>query len=238
MGRRVKTRSNPALAEPHAAGAPVFICQLLAHDRYGAIAYHYPRLWRYHYQTAEKASEAMLDLHERVLEIEPGRNGIRFVPDDALLFDVYSIGTALVSNAVRAVQHLAEEIEHVCKQKLKGQTSADRINEAAALFSNEQLSASPDYSGFGEIVAVRDALEHPQDDNVRNTTANGWTGVPLAWMLSNRSLDAWSRFHRWLSRFAADWEEHLATLPPTPGEVSVQRGIESRMAVKKPPRAR
>jgi hypothetical protein len=180
----------------------------------------------------------MRDLHKRVLEIEPGRSGIRFVPDEALLFEVYSTGNALVSNAVRAVQHLAEEIEHVCKQELNGKTSAERINEAAGLFSNEQLSANADYSGFGEIVGVRDALEHPQDDKVRNTTANGWTGVPLAWMLSNRSLDAWSLFHRWFSRFATHWEAHLASLPPTPGEISVQRGIESRMSVKKAPRAR
>ena len=238
MGRRVKTRSNPALAEPHAAGAQVLFCQLLAHDRYGAIAYHSPRLWKYHYQSAEKASEAMLDLHKRVLEIEPGQSGIRFVPDDVLLLEVYTTGNALVSNAVRAVQHLAEEIERVCEQKLRGATSAERMNEAAALFSKKALSTDPDYAGFGEIVVVRDALEHPQDENIRNTTDNGWTGVPLAWMLSNRSTDAWSRFHRWFGRFAAHWEAHLANLPSTPGEIAVQRGIESRMAVKKPPRAR
>ncbi len=158
--------------------------------------------------------------------------------DDALLLEVYTTGNALVSNAVRAVQHLAEEIEHVCEQKLSGTTSAERINEAAARFSKEELSANPDYAGFGEIVGIRDALEHPQNEKIRNTTDNGWTGVPLAWMLSNRSTDAWSRCHRWFSRFAAHWEAHLANLPPTPGEIAVQRGIESRMAVKKPPRAR
>lgn len=135
MGRSTKTRSNSALVESHAVGAQVTVVQVLAHDRFGAIAYQWPQHWRYHFDFANTASKKLAALHEEVLELEPDKNGIRFVADDTLLQDVYEVGNAMVSNAVRAVQHLAQDIGRVCKRNLCGSTAEERIREAVALFS-------------------------------------------------------------------------------------------------------
>jgi hypothetical protein len=235
MGRRSKLRSNPSLADAHAAGAKVYIMQLLVHDRFGAIAYAWPRHWMLHYSAARRGARDLSKCHDKVLQHEPGPNAMRAITDEELLEEVYDAGNTMVSHAVRAVQHLAEEIERNYKTQLRGQTIEERINEAAALFSTQPYNLHIDYSGLAEVVGVRDALEHPQAGNTHNTDPNAWDRVPLAWMLSNRSLDAWGRFDRWFKRLSGDWDAHLPTLSK-PGTITVQRDIESLSPFKKAPR--
>jgi hypothetical protein len=238
MGRSTKERSNPALGKPHAVGDQVAVVQVLTHDRFGAIAYLWPRLWRYHYYAAEKAANHLTELHEKLLELEPGDNNMRLVSDDAFLQDMYGTGNEMVSHAVRAVQHLAEEIERAQKVKFNGKTAEDRINEAMVSFSEQSYSSDKDYAGFIEINGIRDALEHPQRQNTYSGDPNGWDKVPLAWMFSNRSLDAWQKFDRWFNRVGQDWEKHLPKLSTGPVTLTLQRGIESQLPVKKPRRAK
>lgn len=118
----------------------------------------------------------------------------------------------MVSNAVRAVQHLAEEIERTHRTGLQGKTVQERIRSAAALFSQCDYSADPDYAGLNEITKIRDAIEHPQAHNTYSGDKNAWDTVPLAWTFSDRSLDAWQRFRRWFERVASDWEAHLKSI--------------------------
>jgi hypothetical protein len=236
MGRSTKERSNPSLGKPHKAGAKVNVVQVLAHDRFGAIAYLWPRHWLYHYFYARDAATELTALHGQVLEIEPGDDGMRLVSDHDLLQAVYRAGNALVSNAVRTIQHLAEEIERAHETKLRTITAEERIIEALAFFSTKTYNSDPDYAGLSEINGIRDALEHPQGSNTYNGDLNGWDKVPLAWMLSNRSLDAWRRFDRWVTGIAVDWEAYQPKLATGPVVFTVRRGIESQLQVKKPPR--
>jgi len=210
------------------------VIQVLAHVSYGAIAYGWPRHWEYHFSCAEDASKELAALHDKVLEIEPGKNGIRLVTDYAFLRDVYRAGNDMVSHSVRAVQHLAEEIEREYKTKLVETATVGRINEASALFSRHLYNAEPDYAGICEIIGVRDALEHPQSTNTYSGDATGWDKVPLAWMLSDRSLAAWGRFEHWFRRVTEDWEHHRAKLSTRLVTLTVERGIESKLQVKNP----
>jgi hypothetical protein len=141
----------------------------------------------------------------------------------------------MVGNAVRAVQHLAQRIEGTTNAKLRGQTVQDRINEALRLFTGDDYRVDPDYAGLSELAEIRDALEHPSAENTYND--EDWGRVPLAWILSERSIEAWTRFDRWFVRVATAWEGYLAQ-NPDPGTLTVERGIESRLPLKKPPKRR
>ena len=232
MGRKVKTRSNPALAESHAAGAKVTVCGLLTHATYGAIAYALPTLSDYHHRSAREAAAELVRLHQKVLELQPNKARMRMVPNDVLLHSIYAAGNGLVSHSVRAVQHLAQEIEAFTEVSLQTRTVQERINEAVAMFSQRAYSLDKDYAGLNEINDIRDALEHPQ-------TRKGeydWGSVPLAWMLSDRSLGAWRRFDDWFTRLTAEWNSYRGQHPKAL-TVSVARGIESQLPLKKSPRS-
>jgi hypothetical protein len=234
LGRSTRQRSNPTLAKAHEKGAQVTVVQLLAHVPHGAIGYLWPRHWTFHIQCAERSAARIQEIHRQVLLIEPGDNAIRLIADEALIEDAYIVGGALVSNAVRAVQHLAEEIERNSSTGLHGTTVQERIRSAVALFSQSDCSADPDYAGLNEIVEIRDAIEHPTPNNTYSGEQNAWAGVPLAWTFSDRSLDAWNRFRRWFDRVAADWETHLKSTA-APQTLTVERGVESQLQFKKPP---
>jgi hypothetical protein len=235
MGRRPRIRGNPALAKAHAAGTPVVVVQPVEHSTFGAINYSWAPLWPVHFHLAEDAAEQLPGLHVRVSEIEPGPSRSRYIDDVELLRDAYEICNAMVSHSVRAVQHLAQDIETQQRGALSGVTSAERIREAAKLFSTKDYSATPEYSGFGEIVGIRDALEHPSKENVYQDT--DWHRVPLAWTISDRSLLAWARFRSWFTQLADDWKKFKISRPPEPATLTViTRGIESTLDVKKPPK--
>ena len=60
----------------------------------------------------------------------------------------------MVSNAVRAVQHLAQEIEHHHRRGLNGNTVQEPIGAAGALFApGNRYEADPDYAGLNELTA-------------------------------------------------------------------------------------
>jgi hypothetical protein len=195
----------------------------------------WPRHWVYHYNLAKAAADHLAELHEAVLEIEPDANHMRLVADEELLQDLYGTGSALVGNAVRAVQHLAEEIERGRKATLRGHAVEERINEALGLFTSDDYRVDPDYPGLIDLTEIRHALEHPTGANTYNDAE--WDRVPLAWILSNRSLDAWAKFDRWFQRVATAWEEHRQQ-NPEPATLTVERGMESGLHLKKPRKSR
>jgi hypothetical protein len=172
MGRRPRIRRNPALAKDHAAGTTVMVVQPVEHSTFGAINYAWGPLWPEHFQLAEAAAEQLAALHQRVLGIEPGPSRCRYVDDLNLLRDAYEICNAMVSHSVRAVQHLAQDIEHQRQGALRGLTSAERIREAAKWGWARRpcrFSTPPNVRG------VRMSLNSLQRERARSTTKSRLT---------------------------------------------------------------
>jgi hypothetical protein len=233
MTRRPRIRANRELARPHASGAKVIPVHPVEHSTFGAIHYVWGPLWPEHFRLAKTAAGRLASLHQRVLQIQPGTDRGRYIGDTDLLGDAYEICNAMVSHSVRAVQHLAQDIESQHRQPSRGSTSAERIREAAKLFSLKDYAGTMDYAGFGELVSIRDALEHPSNDTVYQNA--DWHKVPLAWTLSTRSAETWARFHSWFGRLVQDWEEYKKNRLQTPTTLNIlMRGIESTLPLKKP----
>lgn len=193
MGKNTKLHSNPALAKAHEVGANVAVTQILAHAQYGSIGYLWtPRLWSYHHEIAVQACDRLRALHQEVLKLDIGPGNMRLIHDPDLLVAVYQAGSEMVSNAVRSAQHLTQDMERLNPDKstLKAATIEDRLKEAAALHELDPHIDAPDYQGLVEINGVRDAIEHPKVANTYQGGQNEWDKVPLAWMISDRSLQA------------------------------------------------
>jgi len=232
VARRLKVRSNPDLVAAHTAGSVVHLLHPLVHDRHGMIAFGLPSYWAFHFQLGTENAKRLQAVHRRVLALDPGSSKIRAIHDEALLLTAYDAGSAMVSNAVRAVQHLAHEVEVVFATPLRSVTAEDRAREAASLFTDRAVHADPDYQGLAELVAIRDAIEHPKAENTNNPTE--WDRVPLAWLLSGRRPAAWQRFDLWFGRLATEWVTVHKSRERT-FEVGVRRGIASEHPTKKPP---
>lgn len=235
MGRNTKIQSNADLAKPHASGARVEVIQLLAHAQYGAIAYLWPRLWVIELNLAQDSFEQLQELHLEVLKLPIDSSNMRNVHDLDFLKDIYGAGGDMVSHASRAVQHLAEEMERVGKVTLQTTTAMERIKEGVVFFGLNDHGADPSYQGLVEILRIRDAVEHPRAGNIYQGDRNRWDEVPLAWMLSERGLQAYERFTSWFELIATDWARYLVE-HPEPATLTVERGIESTLQAKKPTR--
>lgn len=235
MGKKTKLISDPSLAHPHEAGSRIEVIQVLAHDPLGALAYPWPRLWVFHYDQAVDAYEAFEGLHSQLVELPPALDGMRTVSDGEFLKKIYALGAAMASNAVRAAQHICEEIERTTESPLSGSTLEERLAEASDFAGLPSPATRAGYQGIVEINRVRDAIEHPQASNVYNGHGNEWDRVPLAWMLSDRSLKAWERWHDFFTGLADEWLTVIGRFSK-PATLSVERGIRSGLPVKKPPK--
>ena len=236
-GRKTKVRSNPALAKPHEVGANVAVIQLLTHAKYGAIAYLWPKFWVFELRLADEAYAKLEQLHEVVLTLPPDNSNMRSIYELEFLQNIYCAGTDMVSHACRAVQHLAQQMERNSGSLLQTTTAEDRIREAATLFGLNDHHLGQGYQGFVEILRIRDAVEHPKENNIYQGDRNRWDEVPLAWILSERGLQAYERFRKWIEKLATDWEKYLKDNPGPPVTLTLERGIESLMQVKNPPRS-
>jgi hypothetical protein len=235
-GRKIKTKSNPALAKAHEVGANVAVIQMLTHAQYGAIAYRWPRFWSFELELANDSFAELKRLHEEVLKLPVGDDKIRSIYDLDFLKDIYCAGSDMVSHACRSVQHLAQEMERTSGRVLSATTASDRIREAATQFGLDDHHLDEGFQGFVEILGVRDAIEHPQTDNTYQGDHGRWDEVPLAWILSERGLQAYERFVQWIEKLVTDWESHLKDNSGAPKTFTVERGIESQLQVKNPPR--
>lgn len=82
---------------------------------------------------------------------------------------------------------------------------------------------------------LRDAVEHPKADNVYAGQQGRWDRVPLAWLLSDRSLRAYDRYHDWFTGLADEWEAKRGSYVCS-AELQVQCGVRSELQFKKPPK--
>ena len=236
MGKKTNLVSDPALAKDHAAGAKYVITQSLTHDPLGMIQYSYENTWKYEADLASTSNEKLTELHQQIFEIPPGDSAIRSIYDPKLLLEIYAVGTQMVSHAVRSVQHLAQSIAAATGSTLAQPTASGRIREAAALVGIDDRAGTTEYQGFAEIVVVRDAIEHPSKERDYQIDPSKWDQVPLAWIISDRSLKSYKRYDSWFHLLATDWLTHLET-NARPGELQiVQRGLKSALSAKKAPR--
>jgi hypothetical protein len=236
MGRKTNLSGNPDLGKEHKVGAQIAVIQILAHAQLGAIAYPWPRFWALHANLADEAFTRLESVHDQVLALPTDTSNMRSIHDLPLLQEIYGAGSEMVSNAVRAVQHLSEEMERVKGSVLTGSTVEERIRAATGMFGLDSRTDSPEYQGLIEILAIRDAIEHPKEANVYQGDENRWDEVPLAWMISDRSLKAFNRFSEWFGALVDEWEQCLLALPVERATLAVTRGIESKLQAKKGPK--
>jgi hypothetical protein len=203
---------------------------MLVHDPLGTIAYAWPIHWRFHLIIADRAYERLATIHNQIEQLPPNNDDIRLVFDEDLLVEGYACGTSMVSNAVRTIRHLAREIFGQTDKPPKSTTAPEEIREATQVAGIDCRLSHPGYDDFGEIVRVRDAIEHPDQSNVYQDRA--WEQVPLAWLLSHHSLKGFVGFREWLDEIAGDWASLLATEPGA--TLTVERGMRSRHSAKKP----
>ncbi len=234
MGKSTKLIST-GQGEDHAAGASVFLLQTLVHDPLGAIGYSPPDLWPCHVAYARAAYKRLSAIQDEIgeLAVDPKRNA-RHIDDGELLVEVYDAGSSMVSNVVRSVRHLAWTMAAERGSPLTTSTAIENIREATNAVEIDCRIGHPGYYGFGEIVRIRDAIEHPRASNVYQGDDSSWDQVPLAWLLSDRSLKAFEGFAGWFDPIVADWNAWLARRPKRPQTWTVRRGMKSRHPAKKP----
>jgi hypothetical protein len=235
VGRSTKLVGNPELAQPHEDGAIVVVTQVLTHATLGNIIFPRQQLWRLHSHLSMEAFRRLESLHQRVLELPVDQSNMRTVRDDALLEQIYGAGSEMTANAIRTVQHLAQEIEQWKGTNLSNRSVQDRIKEAARCLGLVEIYKISGYDGLTEIADIRDSIEHPKAHNVHQGDANRWDEVPLAWMLSDKSLIAYRRFVEWFEELVRQVEAVRDAAPVVNHELTVVRGIQSLNPTKKPP---
>lgn len=236
MGRNQKLKSDPARARAHEAGASVKVVQILAHSQLGALSYTWPRYWVFHAKAAEDAAEELIALHQQLAHFPVQElTSLRSIDDMEYLETVYRAGTQMVVGAVLALQHLCEEIERTVQVQLQETTLDGRLREALKAAGMVPPAQRSGHAKLVELEGIRDAIEHPKADNVYNGSPGQWDRVPLAWLLSERGLIAYTGYAIFLKSIVDDWEVRKKEFD-RPGEVTVQRGIHSQLQYKKPPK--
>jgi hypothetical protein len=228
-GRRHKLESRQDATHEHEAGASIRCYQLLEHEPLGTIAFEWQaNLWVHHANASVDAVNDLEALAPELAAIDVDNTGMRKVDDDnPLLRRVYLAGSTAVLHGYLAIQHLCERVECVTKSTPADERLSERLR---ACMDPLGISAStlPHYDAVGEVARVRHAIEHPKASTSYSGQPGGWDQVPLAWMLSNRSLPTLERFHVWFNELTDAWETWQEAQPKQEGTWNVQRGIASR----------
>jgi hypothetical protein len=83
-------------------------------------------------------------------------------------------------------------------------------------------------------VSVRDSVEHLRADNIYQGGDTDWDKVPLAWILSEGSIDTYMKYAKWLELVLLDWKAWQAAKPGGPMTLTVQLGMGSMYPLKQP----
>lgn len=215
------------------AGANVAVTQLLVHDPLGTIGYFWPIHWACHVNIAHADYERLVAIHEEIAKLDPGPNKVRLVSDELLLRDAYDCGSSMVSNAVRSIRHLTQAMATHGIAPLTTHRAIEQIKEATAALGIDCRITDPGYDAFGELVRIRDAIEHPTESNVYQGTDSTWDQVPLAWILSDRSVKTYVAYRHWFDLVVRDWKALLAA-DAQPATLTIERGMASKHPAKKP----
>jgi hypothetical protein len=157
---------------------------------------------------------------------------MRLVSDEALLVEAYDCGSSMVSNTVRSVRHLGLAMATHNGTPLTTRRAIEHIKEATAALAIDCRMTDLGYDAFGELVRVRDAIEHPGESNIYQDTDSSWDQVPLAWLLSDCSLKAYVNYRHWFDLVARDCMARLAA-DAQPSKLTVERVMKSKYPAKK-----
>ena len=234
MARKIRTQSDPALAEAHKAGAPVNRVQPSLHETYGLVWVPKPAYWPQHFKAAADRRVVLGELDVQVLETELGKSGSRVLSAD-LTNALYVAGAEAVIHTVLAVHQLVTEMELALKLRREPLDNLNtRLGVALGTIDYKGLGTDPRYGRFAELQEVRDALEHPEEATVYNSTEGDWDRVPIAWITSGKALTALDMSFSLFGDIVKAWSEYTKAHASGPGTLTgVTRGIRSLHAAKK-----
>ena len=231
MARSIRT-GPVGEARPHQDGSPIYVIQMLVHEPVGALAYHFGAHWPQHAQLAHDAAERLEATHAQLVRIPELSGNVRQVPEETAAA-AYEAGTAMVSNVARTIRHLAATIVFQAGGTVSWGRLLDELRDTTTAVGIDPRIDIAGHHALAEMVVIRDAIEHPQPANMYEASDSGWDKVPLAWILSNRSLAAYENYVPWLNALTADWTAWLDARPQVPTTLTVQRGTGSRYPMKK-----
>ncbi len=184
---------------------------MLVHEPIGKVGYPRRPYWPHHAEMARTAVSALAGLHRELDHIDRTQDDIRVVSDEHAA-RAYELGTSMVTNVERAVSHLAHEMASKAgaEASIGSARPLDELCTAAAAVGIDCRVDAPGYHAVGEMVAVRHAIDHPNDLNVYRAGDADWDQVPLAWILSDRSTKAFRAYAQWFELIVADWKVWLA----------------------------
>jgi hypothetical protein len=210
------------------------VIQMLIHDPIGALGYNWGSQTYRHARMAEDGYTQLVELHADLVAIQPLSGNVRVVPDE-IATDAYECGSAMVSNVVRTMRHFAQDIASRVGQRPDKGRALDELRSAADMIGLDLHVRSSGYHALAEIVRVRDAIEHPNPENLHQGDDSLWDRVPLAWILSDRSCKSYAAYDAWLTLIVTDWNAWVAARPKVQQTLTVQRGMGSAYPMKKPP---
>jgi hypothetical protein len=237
-GKKLKTASDPSLAQPHAAGATVTVLLPSLHETYGVINVAWPRYWVLHYEGWQAAQEGLVGLDAKLLELPVDESDQRTLLDDDVRQQLYATGNQLVVDAILTFSHLTLEIARISRtdDEPKNELS-QRVIAVLKSVGFEDPAAHESWPAFIEMHKYRDAVMHPAEGNVYGGDDGAWGSVPLAWYSSGRAVSTSARAMKLAKDIASFWEK-TKTAYDSPATLTVKRGIRSLHQVKKPLRKR
>src|ERR1700694_1379329 len=125
--KKVRLKSDPALARPHAAGSKVRLVQPCVHEQYGPLWVAQPRHVAVHLLWANQMRTRLRDLDARILALEVGDGGGRTVDDPDLIASLYTAGVDVAVHTVLAWRHLILRLESLSPGNIGSDDSMARF---------------------------------------------------------------------------------------------------------------
>jgi hypothetical protein len=236
VGRRVKLTSDPALAQPHAAGSKMWLNQPCVHIELGPIFVRQVPHFGLHVAYARQLRAELATLDKQIEALEVETSGGRNVSDKALVSNLYIVGTTLAVHTVLAFQHLVLTLESLAPANTGTTDLNGRFSAVLRRLGNRlDLNTEHGYTALCEIQDMRDAIEHPTRENMYTVDTNAWDQVPLTWISSGRAAAAFDSALRLLTDIAAFARTVESRRQKGPGAfLNVTRGVKALNPAKKP----
>ncbi len=239
MAKKVKITSNPDLAQPHKKGAEVKWFQSLIHKPMGTISYEFPQYFAMYFDYADASYSQLKALEEELLKV-PVDNKCRILDlNNDIYWSIFFWGNHLILHIVLTVEHLV-----LCMQAALGtvpQTKEDskelseRFLEALKGVGFRDIRSEIGFQKLTEIINIRNKIMHPHPTSLTIPSPEKWDNVPIAWILSEKDLDAYEKYRALILEIINYWYEEEKKYKTTVS-LTVQRGIQFEHDVKNPPK--
>ena len=241
MGKKVKTRSDPTYAKPHAAGATMELVQPVVHNL-GLIYVGHPYYWDLHARYANSGYKRLKKYINKILQKQPDKTNARSIHDFKFINKIYKATCDLVIHTYLSYEYFtlfvltsvylnpscgdAEKKEF---KKLEPIELKEKLKHVLVKIINKpEMVKSVGYSMlFQELEQMRHSINHPKNENIYNCGKNTWDKVPLAWGVSGKALKFFDELAILFNSTCKAWQaiEPNYSKPGTLTEV--QRGVKS-----------